>query len=69
MNNFFFVEKERGEEYIRRGEVNCIIIMREQEFLIKHIGINCRKFIEKFHSWLMDGSTCTHSDGNIAKHK
>lgn len=37
--------------------------MREQEFLIKYVRINCRKFIEKFHSWLMDRSTCTYSDG------
>lgn len=53
----------------RNSRINCIVIMREQEFLIKYVGINCRKFIEKFHSWLMDESACTYSDGNRVKRK
>lgn len=44
--------------------------MREQEFLIKYVRINCRKFIEKFHSWLMDIEKYMHLLWwNTVKHK
>lgn len=42
-----------------KSRVNCIVITREQEFLIKYIGVNCGKFIEKFHS-MANGRKCTY---------
>lgn len=52
--------KKRTRYTMTKSRVNCIVITREQEFLIKYIGVNCGKFIEKFHS-MANGRKCTYS--------